>query len=87
MKKLLVKLAWKIINRWDPPKKTLEQKLPFIPDKILERAAKYVEGPWEENHGGEYKKHQVYARLIKDYPDERRRLLSLAVEVVLCSTE
>ena len=32
---------------------------------------------------GEAKRHQVYARLIKDFPETPRKSLALAIEVVL----
>ena len=30
--------------------------------------------------GGEYKRHQVYAKLIKEFPAESRRLIAMAIE-------
>jgi hypothetical protein len=32
---------------------------------------------------GEYKRHAVYARLLKEFPDSRKRDLALAIERVL----
>lgn len=32
---------------------------------------------------GESKRHQVYARLLKDYPEARKRHLALAIELAL----
>ena len=34
---------------------------------------------------GEYKRHQVYAQLIKEYPHEDRKKISLAIELALCT--
>ena len=33
---------------------------------------------------GEYKRHQVYAKLIKQFPRRKRSQLALAIEVVIC---
>ena len=32
---------------------------------------------------GEYKRHQVYARLLKKFPDANKRTLGLAIELTL----
>lgn len=37
--------------------------------------------------GGEYKRHQVYARLLKLYPEESKRLLAWLIEDVLLELE
>lgn len=37
--------------------------------------------------GGEYKRHQVYARLLKLYPDKTKRQLAWLIEDVLLEQE
>ena len=45
--------------------------------KVLCAAQELVEG------SGEYKRHQVYAKLIKEYPTISKRTLGLAIELAL----
>ena len=54
------------------------------PSDELVRHAKGLTAQWPQPElSGEYKRHQVFARLIKDYPHENRRALALAIELAL----
>lgn len=52
---------------------------------LLERAKHWVQ--WEEDNsietGGEWKRHQVYAKLIKEFPNFKKRDLSVAIEMMV----
>ena len=56
---------------------------PMLSAPLLDRAAWLVEQQARESpatDGGEVRRHRVYARLIKDFPQEPRRHLALAIE-------
>jgi len=73
---------------WVPP-----QGLPFDVPAPLEARARVLVAEQTERYAGlsEYKwsvsgesrRHQVYARLVKEFPDVRRRVISLAIELSL----
>ena len=62
--------AWKMRKAFDP--------VLLIRTKELVAQFDPVDG------SGEYKRHQVYARLIKEFPTAQRRHLALAIEIALC---
>ena len=54
-------------------------------DPVLLARAKELAFAIDFNEGsGEYKRHQVYARLIKEFPSTKHRHLALAIEIALC---
>ena len=59
--------------------------LPDIPDAVMESARTLTAQHASMDASGEWKRHQVYASLIKRHPDASTRLLALAIEVALCS--
>lgn len=73
---------WMIrVGRWLAKVKTPEIVWPDEP--IIERA-KALTAEWHQpDFSGEYKRHQVFARLIKDYPGVSRRTLAMAIELSL----
>ena len=70
---------------WSEWKWTLEHAYPLPRglEPILARAGQLIEGQQPRDEDGENKRHQVYARLIKDFSDSRRRDLALAIELVM----
>lgn len=64
------KAAWHMQKSFDPV--------------LLERVAELVAHADQVDGSGEYKRHQVYARLIKEYPATPRSTLALAIEVARC---
>ena len=64
---------------WTPP--TFE-RVPSIAPAYIARAGELT-STVNPALGGEAKRHQVYARLIKDFPDAPKRELSLAIELAL----
>ena len=50
---------------------------------VLERATQLTQDADTSLTGGEAKRHQVYARLIKDFPMTPKRELALAIELAL----
>ena len=54
-----------------------------VAPEILLRARELTAVPRPDGMGGEAKRHAVYARLIKDFPDTNKRALGLAIEMVL----
>ena len=75
MTKLLIKLL-----------ALLGTRVIIVPDDILiEYAAKEcadAEATFKEQ-SGEYKRHQVYSKLIKKFPEHSKRDISMAVEMGL----
>ena len=69
----------------EPPVVVAEVIEPLPPDPVLERAREWV--AWADGMApgtdGEYKRHQVYARLIKAFPQSRKRDLAFAIERVM----
>ena len=55
---------------------------PSVPTPFVTRAADLTTTV-NPGFGGEAKRHQVYARLIKDFPDAPKRDLSMAIELAL----
>ena len=56
------------------------------PSDALIARAKELSAEWDRpGLSGEHKRHQVFARLIKEYPDEDRKMLALAIELGLIS--
>ena len=54
-----------------------------IPTAVL-IAARQLTAQWKDSDAsGEYKRHQVYAALLKRYPQESKRVLGRAIEEVL----
>jgi len=50
---------------------------------LVERARVLCREQEQPGVSGEYKRHQVYARLIKEYPAAAKRTLGLAIELSL----
>ena len=64
---------------WTPPPRTVE-------NPVLARALVLVESVHQcadPAASGEYKRHTVYARLLKEFPDTRRRDVSLLLEAAV----
>ncbi len=54
------------------------------PDPLMERTRELVTWAQTAKHAsGEYKRHQVLAQLMKDFPDARQRDLAYAIERVM----
>jgi hypothetical protein len=56
---------------------------PSLDDATLERVKALVASYADQSMSGEAKRHQVYARLLKEYPAASKRDLGLAIEVAL----
>jgi hypothetical protein len=54
-----------------------------VPDEVFRAAGRLVREQARREASGESKHHQVYARLIKDFPDQPHRVLGLAIELAL----
>lgn len=54
--------------------------------RVLDYAKKLVTEADELSASGEYKRHVVYAQLIKKFPENSKRSLAFAIEKALCST-
>lgn len=78
MKRWLLQLAWAVIRRWDPD---IWIPLPSGPE--VNRARELTEEFDSSPNSGEWKRHQVYARLIKEFPAVSRRKLGWLIEAVL----
>jgi len=51
--------------------------------ELVESASLLCAALEHTTHGGEWKRHQVYAHLIKHYPNAKRRDIALAIEYAL----
>lgn len=74
-------LAWYLraaAERLDPPPPDRHELLDLRVRELIDEQ----DARWPDRDG-EGKRHQVYARLIKDFPDARKRDLSLAIESVI----
>lgn len=66
------KAAWQLYGAFDPV--------------LLERAGELVADINDHEGSGEYKRHQVYARLMKEFPSFTHRQIALAIELALCGS-
>lgn len=57
------------------------------PDPCYARVAELVHSIDREDQNGEWKRHQVYARLVKEFPDRRKRDLAYLIESILQEQE
>jgi len=88
--KLLILFVWlaKVCGWHEPKPQKYEIKLD-IPDDIktiLHIIKTYIEDmdlSSAEGTSGEYKRHVVYSRLIKEYPAMRHSRIALAIEIVI----
>lgn len=56
----------------------------YVPvDAVLQRAAVLCDEQADRDVSGESKRHQVYARLLKEFPTRNRRAIALAIEAAL----
>ncbi len=54
-----------------------------VPTDVVLRARELSEGPWPSGQGGESKRHHVYAKLMKEFPNIPKRNLGLSIELAL----
>lgn len=72
---------------WEPPRQCTRKHLPNLGTVLMDRVTQLCRAQ-DTAHGagyGEAKRHQVYAQLIKEFPDTPKRVLALAIE--LATTE
>jgi len=85
MRNLLIRLAFWILRR------CTAMPTAFPGCRAYVSAAKEIAAEWQakapENSSGEYRRHQVYAALIKRFPLARHRDLGMAIEVALGEME
>ena len=74
MKNFIIRFLVWLLGKLESPK-----DLP----PYLERAAVLVAAIDRVEQGGEWKRHQVYARLIKEFPQISRKDLGLAIEIAV----
>ena len=78
---LAVKL--RSIAAWlDPPIEQFPVPTPE-PSAFDLRVSELVRWGASLDGGGEYRRHQVYARLIKEFPDTPKRLIAFSIEKAL----
>ena len=68
--------------------RTLEHRMaralaPEVGINVITRASELTRAQAGRDVSSEAKRHAVYARLIKDFPDVSRRELALAIEIAL----
>ena len=52
---------------------------------LLKRTTQLILDIEKRPESGEWKRHQVYSRLVKEYPTVSKSTLALAIEVAKCS--
>jgi len=62
------------------------EKTQINPD-VLVRTKELVQAPYPDGMGGEAKRHQTYAQLIKEFPGTHKRDFGLAIEMALRSMQ
>lgn len=75
----LVALLTAIVDRLDPPKPAE----PVVESPLAARVRALVAEHAALEASGEYKRHQVYARLLKEFPNEQGRDLGLLIELAV----
>lgn len=86
MKKYLYSLGVWLVDKFGQKEITPLADAQFIPkidDEILEFAAQKVIAAWCLDASGEYKRHHVYAEMIKQFPSEEKNTLGLAIELAV----
>jgi uncharacterized membrane-anchored protein YhcB (DUF1043 family) len=63
-----------------PKKKVV---VPIASCALQKRAAELTKAQENVDASGEYKRHVVYAQLLKEFPDEAKRKVSKAIEAAL----
>ena len=86
--KLLQRFAlWLLrITGYQYPVATVEKivyHFPEVSDELLAEAKKLCSALKDWDASGEAKRHQVYAKLIKQFPQEKKQNLALAIELAV----
>jgi hypothetical protein len=69
-----------MLGGWVP---TPYPDLPWPSEALIKRAQELTKQFELPGYSGEYKRHQVFAMLIKEYPEVSQRVLALAIEIGL----
>lgn len=91
MKKYLLKLGQWLVRLYGPPPTPPEIRyipqpghiVPTIDQAILDLTKGLISMADSWDSTGEYKRHTVYAKLIKAFPDADKKTLALAIELVI----
>lgn len=81
MKAWIVSQLRRLLLRLDPP--PVEVPVPLDPLDIAADSLTHQADQLADSPSGEYKRHWVYGKLIKQFPDRRRRDIALAIELAL----
>jgi hypothetical protein len=91
MKRLLIKFAMWVLKRYAPAQpetKPVGQLTLSAEVMELARAAQPLCAAVDKfDASGEYKRHSVYARLLKSFPNAIKRDVALAIEIGLMGVE
>lgn len=68
---------------WTPPAPILVHDLPALPADLVAETRRAVTEADPLSADGEYKRHQVYAKLRKRFPQRDRSELAFAIEWVI----
>lgn len=79
MKRLLIRFAGWILRHYGIPLFLLSAEIISLRDSAVKLCDKID----IQDQSGEWKRHQVYAKLIKMYPRASRRDIALAIELAL----
>ena len=93
MKNLLVRVGLWLARKggWTEPVPPPPSAIPKLPlaceaaEPYRQRAQELILLEEPRDASGESKRHQVYARLMKDYPEASRKHLALAIELAVNS--
>lgn len=88
MTKLLASLGkWLLDTFGEKLPEPKRQFIPVIDRQIINAATQAVLDAALMDASGEYKRHQAYSKLVKQFPEESRNILSIAIELAVWSTK
>ncbi|MBI3983853.1 hypothetical protein HY346_00985 [Candidatus Microgenomates bacterium] len=89
MKKYLIRFALWLLDKCRYEKPRSDHFYDYIDELIgpdlLAKAASFIAEVSNADTSGEYKRHAVYAKLQKCFPNQRHWILSLAIELAIAN--
>ena len=80
LNKAVAKFGWKL----QPIIVRVNADHASLPDPVLARVRALVQHWDGQPCSGEYKRHQVYSQLVKEYPQIKKSTIGLAIEAMKC---
>lgn len=80
LNKAISRFGWKL----EPIVAKANAEKQHLPDAALGRVRELVTHWDAQDCSGDYKRHQVYSQLVKEYPMVKKSTISLAIEAMKC---